>query len=46
MVEVDYKKDDNHVVRGRIEVLEIGEKTSKGGFHVTLKRNKLYLINP
>ena len=42
----DYNNNDNHIVRGRVQVLEIGEKTNKGGYHVTLKRNKLYLIDP
>ena len=28
------------VRRGRVEVLEIGGRTRKGGYHLTLQRNK------
>ena len=44
VVEVDDHKGDQ-TVRGRVEVLEIGEKTNKGGFHITLRRNKLFRIS-
>lgn len=30
------------VKRGRVEVLEIGERTRKGGYHLTLLRYKHY----
>ena len=45
MIKVDYN-NDNRIAQGSVEVLHIGEKTNKGGYHVTLKRNKLSIVNP
>ena len=34
------------VRRGRVEVMEIGERTRKGGYHVTVKRFKHFRTLP
>ena len=36
--------DDDAIMRGRVVVKEIGERTRKGGYHLTLIRYKQYAL--
>ena len=40
----DSSSDGGVVRRGRVVVLEIGEKTKKGGYHMKLSRCKSYAV--